>query len=266
MQILEEFTHGKRNNKTLNEDGYFYNSHYVAVIDGVTNKSKTTIWAPSTGVQARKKLLLSLSHADYKFTALQMYQFLNECLKTEYEDIQFFCTHPNDRLQVNCIIYSSYRKEIWFFGNCHCLVDNVYYSNIKKIDTLLAELRSFVYQANQLAKITPLTKDPGRKAILPFLDLEKNLANTSSEYGYLVLDGIGNMPKKIKILSVSQAKTIVLASDGYPILKPSLVESEQCLINLKKTDPQLINTYKATKGFNSHFDSFDDRTYIKFNI
>lgn len=266
MQILEEFTHSKRNNEALNEDGYFYNAAYVAVVDGVTNKSHNFIWSPSAGVQARKKIIFALKYATNTFTAIEMYEFLNECLKTEYEDIEFFKAHPNDRLQVNCIIYSAYRKEIWFFGDCHCLVDNTYFSNIKKIDILLANLRSFVYHANQLGKVISLSKDTGRNAILPFLEMQANLANTTSEYGYLVLDGIGNIPDKIKILPVKDAQTIILASDGYPILKSSLAASEDHLVNLKIIDPYLINSFKATKGFDSRFDSFDDRTYVKFTV
>lgn len=266
MQIIETFSHGKRDNEALNEDAIFSNDHYIAVIDGVTNKSHNNMWAPSPGVQARKTITFALNHAESNFSAKEMYDFLNECLKTRYTDINFFREHPNDRLAVNCIIYSVAKKEIWFFGDCHCLVDNKYYSNIKQIDVILAELRSFVYSATQFKKVIPMEKDPGRQAILPFLELQANLANTNTEYGYLVLDGIGNLPEKIKIISVSTAHTIILASDGYPLLKDNLSDSENALKKLKLQDPMLISTYKATKSFSPRLDSFDDRSYIKFSI
>lgn len=266
MQIIEEFTASKRNNPALNEDAIFHNTNYIAVIDGVTNKSTQGLWSPSPGVQARETLTFALRHADKNFNAYEMYAFLNECLKTRYQDIVYFREHPNDRLQVNCIIYSVANQEIWFFGDCHCLVDDVYYNNIKQIDTLLADLRSFVYQANHHQKVSPLAEDLGRQAILPFLELQANLANTTSEFGYLVLDGIGALPEQIKILSVADSQTITLASDGYPVLEPSLAESEAMLQQLRQDDPLLVATFKATKGFNKKLASFDDRSYIKFTL
>lgn len=264
MEILEAFTESKHNDDTLNEDSYFFNEHFVAVIDGVTNKSKHHLWSPSPGVQAQQTITFALRHARSDFSATEMYVFLNECLKNRYTDITYFREHPNERLQANCIIYSSSKREIWFLGDCHCLVDGKYYSNIKPIDNLLAELRSFVWSANHFEKVIPFEQDPGRQAILPFLELQTNLANTNTEYGYLVLDGIGNVPEKIKVIAVPTATTIVLASDGFPFLKSSLTSSQKELDKLKYDDPMLVKTFKATKGFSKHLASFDDRTYIKF--
>lgn len=266
MNIIEEFTAGKRANQALNEDAIFHNDNYVAVIDGVTNKSTTGIWSPSPGVQAQETILFALRHANKNFNAYEMYGFLNECLKTRYQDINYFRQHPNDRLQVNCIIYSVAKQEIWFFGDCHCLVDGVYHSNVKKIDTLLADLRSFVYQVNHFQKVTPLIEDAARQAVLPFLEVQATLANTPTEFGYLVLDGIGALPEQIKIIPASDAQTITLATDGFPILKNTLAETEHALAELKHTDPLLVSSYKATKGFSSKYASFDDRSYIQFTI
>ncbi|MCM0599063.1 hypothetical protein [Periweissella fabalis] len=265
MNIIEEFTASKRNNQALNEDAIFHNDNYVAVIDGVTNKSTQGIWSPSPGVEAQQTITFALRHANKNFDAYEMYAFLNECLKTRYQDITYFRQHPNDRLQANCIIYSVVRQEVWFFGDCHCLIDGVYYHNTKKIDTLLANLRSFVHEANHFNKVSPLEADHSRKAILPFLELQANLANTDSEFGYLVLDGIGALPEQIKIIPTDNAKTITLASDGYPILKATLTESEAALTKLRHEDPLLVTNFKATKGFSNRFASFDDRTYIQFN-
>ena len=57
----------------------------------------------------------------------------------------------------------------------------------------------------------------------------------------------------------------MLASDGYPHLKPTLDASEEALEKQLAADPLNIRLFKATKGWVSGNNSFDDRTYIRFN-
>lgn len=57
---------------------------------------------------------------------------------------------------------------------------------------------------------------------------------------------------------------IVLASDGYPFLKPTLKESEDALNAQLRRDPYNIHTFLATKGLMEGNLSFDDRAYISF--
>ena len=70
----------------------------------------------------------------------------------------------------------------------------------------------------------------------------------------------------IHVISVADAKGIVLASDGYPVLKRTLAESERELERIINNDPLCINLYKATKGVMQGYKSFDDRTYIRIEI
>ena len=62
------------------------------------------------------------------------------------------------------------------------------------------------------------------------------------------------------------ARAIVLASDGYPFLKPTLSESEEALAHLIAHDPQCTHEFIATKGLVEGNKSFDDRTYVRFQI
>ena len=59
---------------------------------------------------------------------------------------------------------------------------------------------------------------------------------------------------------------IVLASDGYPRLFPTLAESEQWLDDQRRRDPLNIGDFQATKAFHPDFNSFDDRSYIRFLV
>ena len=58
----------------------------------------------------------------------------------------------------------------------------------------------------------------------------------------------------------------MFASDGYPKITDTLEETEQLLDYQRKTDPLNINTFKATKAFVEGNNSFDDRTYIRFEV
>ena len=266
MQIIEIFSESKTTDNALNEDGFFYNDAYLAVIDGVTNKANRSIWHPSPGIYTKNIIIEALKTMPTDYTATKAYYYLNAAITKQYTNLNYFENHPMQRLQANVIIYNAYHQEIWFMGDCHCLIDATYHANAKKIDNLLSEVRAFVFAADTIDKTITVNNDIGRNAIWPFLQLEANLANTHSEFGYLVLDGLGNCPDKIKVLDAAHANTIVLASDGYPILKQDLTATEAALLDLKNSDPLLIHDYKSTKGFTNHQVSFDDRTYLKFKI
>ena len=69
----------------------------------------------------------------------------------------------------------------------------------------------------------------------------------------------------IKVIHLSEGKhEIILASDGYPLLRPTLQQSEQDLDRLLKEDPQCCRLYESTKGLKPGNKSFDDRTYVRF--
>ena len=63
---------------------------------------------------------------------------------------------------------------------------------------------------------------------------------------------------------VSSPSEVVLASDGYPFLKPTLAASEAALVEQIANEPQNIRSFIATKGIVEGNKSFDDRTYIRF--
>ena len=103
--------------------------------------------------------------------------------------------------------------------------------------------------------------DTARKSILA--DLVASMAGQNVEYA--VIDGFDIPMEKVRIISVPfETKSIVLASDGYPFLKPTLAESEQALQTQLRSDPLNIGRYKATKGCMEGSNSFDDRAYIRF--
>lgn len=327
MDVIEEFTHGKHRDQSLNEDGYYIGGGLVAVIDGVTSKASERIWMPTPGVVAKNTVIKALNDivADASVTSTattstaatstnttaaaymakdtpatytttkdapspidmrEMQRRLDDALHARYESSPlsptFFRQHPTERLQANVVIYSEARHEIWLFGDCQAMINGKRISRMKRVDILLAELRSFVFQAQAAdhastggenpvppppsATSTAVFADPGRDAIMPFLKMQTNFANQRGEYGYFVFDGFTDPRYPIYVAPVHAGDEVVLASDGYPVLRGTLDASEAELLRLRRKDPLLIREFKDTKGFSPTLESFDDRTYVRFVV
>ena len=109
-----------------------------------------------------------------------------------------------------------------------------------------------------------LRNDTARPTIIPRM-LETMREQNKS---YSVIDGFPIDRQHIKILPLDfNPWEVVLASDGYPFLKPTLAESEALLQQQRRDDPLNIGlAFQATKGFHPDFNSFDDRAYIRFRV
>lgn len=177
-----------------------------------------------------------------------------------------FTDEPVERLQANAVVYSADRHEAWLFGDCQIMVNGEQIPTVKHVDELLGELRAFTALAlrSKGEHQSPAAADPARAMILPFLRLQSQFANKRGPYGYFVFDGFTDPTYPIRTVNINPGDEVVLASDGYPLLRPSLAQSERELRRLKREDPELISEYQSTKGFTPGNDSFDDRTYLRF--
>ncbi len=180
-------------------------------------------------------------------------------------DRQRLAAHPEERLTASCIVYSRARNEIWMVGDCQCLVDGVLYENPKPYEAGLAQRRAAVIEAflaGGKRTVDDIRRDDeGRKAIIPgIIDTMQNQNRT-----YAVVDGFDIPMEKVKVVTPDdRQRQIVLASDGYPFLHDTLEKSEAALSEQLETDPLNIGCFKATKAYIQGNNSFDDRSYIRF--
>lgn len=283
MRIIERYCRGKRNDQSLNEDGMLVTDDFAAVVDGVTSKSVRHLWRPSGGVVAKNLMLGVIGGMPADASMRQMQRAVDECFQARYRSheagIRVFADEPVERLQVNAVVYSARRHEAWLFGDCQIMVNGVQTPTTKDVDVLLGDLRAFTVLAlREMQDGTPdvpisgsfgapasdaAPKDPSRAMILPFLRLQSQFANKRGPFGYFVFDGFTDMTYPIRTVPVSPGDEVVLASDGYPLLRPTLDESERELQRLRSEDPDLIDRYRSTKGFQGRA-TFDDLTYLRF--
>ena len=173
---------------------------------------------------------------------------------------------PEDRLTASAVIFSRVSREIWMIGDCHCLVGNQYYDNPKPYEAELAEMRARrVHQlmAEGMTTEQLLSDDPARAAIIPRMLETMQQQNRT----YSVIDGFPIPLSHVRTVTLDfQPWDIVLASDGYPFLRPTLAESEALLQQQRNEDPLNVGAFKATKAFLPGNLSFDDRSYVRFSV
>ena len=152
-------------------------------------------------------------------------------------------------------------------GDCQCLVDGQYFDNPKPAEAHEAQIRA-EYNCRLLtegrATVEQLMDDDqGRTAMMPSL-LE---SMKGENIDYAVIDGFPIPMGKVRVLTLDfSPHEVVLASDGYPFLRPTLEESETALARLLRDDPLCIRQFLSAKGLMNGQKSFDDRAYIRFKV
>ena len=79
-----------------------------------------------------------------------------------------------------------------------------------------------------------------------------------------MLDGFPVPREGVRIFPVPEdVDSVVLATDGYPVLRGTLEDSEAELAALLRRDPLLIREFRSTKAARPGCASFDDRAYVR---
>lgn len=277
MKVIESKIEGKKSPESC-EDGLVVTADFIAVIDGSTSKTPHH---------------LSPDMKNGRYAMVLISEYIQHELKPE-STVEDFCegvtsfiynkvyrqqgiekqmqAHPEERLTASAILYSKAKNEVWMVGDCQAIIDGKLYENNKPFEDIVARRRVELIRQG-------FTPQEARKTIEPLL-IQAMLEGQNKTY--TVIDGFSIYQKGVKVVSLNApqknvetdvadslplpTKEIVLASDGYPFLKPTLAESEEALAHLLAYDPQCTHEFIATKGIVVGNKSFDDRTYIRFQI
>ena len=267
MTIIEQSIIGKKGAENC-EDGLVVTEAFVAVVDGSTSKSSQQFHPEMSNGQYCMTIVTDYIRSMETDCCCQDFCLgVTSWVRSVYEasgaDMELLRQNPKERMAASAAIYSHARQEIWLVGDCQCMVDGKFFDNPKPYEHLMADMRS-AYIRRQLKKgrqtVDFQSHDDGRDYILPVFDSTCRNQNVT----FSVIDGFPIPIDKVRIIDVSGAAEIVLATDGYPDLCPTLLENEQALARQLSEDPLCISRFKATKGLMRGNQSFDDRTYIRF--
>ncbi len=267
--VVESFLKGKKD-ETSNEDGLCLTSWYAAVVDGATPKTAFRPEGRTPGRMAMElvsEAIRLLPHDADAYTALDTItaHIARFCERHGWlEDMQL---HPERRLTASAAIFSRFRQEIWLVGDCKCLIDGQAHGYEKTADRVLAATRALMLELELLdGKTTNELQqhDTGREFILPALRRQTMLQNLpDTPQAYAVFDGLPVLRDRVAILPTDKATHVVLGSDGYPQLMPTLAESENYLQEILEEDPLCFRKFQSTKGVLPGNSSFDDRAYLR---
>lgn len=288
MKIIESSIIGKKSQEAC-EDGMVVTDDFIAVIDGSTSKTPKHLNPDMKNGRYAMMLISEYIREELKADAsvddfcqgvtAYIYNKVYEKLGVE----ERLKEHPEERLTASAILYSRTRNEVWMVGDCQAIIAGKLYENGKPYEEKIARKRVELIEQG-------LSPAEARKQIEPLL-IKAMLSGQNQTY--TVIDGFPIYREGVKIVSVSDScsvqdsvpasdsvpcsdsasasdtipsssSEIVLASDGYPFLKPTLAASEAALAEQIANDPQNIHSFIATKGIVEGNKSFDDRTYIRF--
>lgn len=268
MKIIESNSIGKKSQETC-EDGLVVTDDFIAVIDGSTSKTPNHLNPSMKNGRYAMMLIVEYIREELRVDATidDFCQGVTDYIYNKvYEPMGVaghLMSHPEERLTASAILYSRKRQEVWMVGDCQAIIGGQLYDNGKPYEQRIAEKRASLIKQG----MSPME---ARKQIEPLL-VEAMLSGQNKTYA--VIDGFPIYRAGVKVVSAavpSQDKTasseIILASDGYPFLKPTLAASEEALAEQLAHDPQNVNTFLATKGIVEGNKSFDDRTYIRFLV
>lgn len=272
MQIIEQFLQGKDGPRSC-EDIIYTSEDFIAVIDGESAKSSICFDGQRPGKLAAQMIQQVLADLHPRASYSQFIQEVNLSIRDYYAAKAIDPKLKAVGLQAVAVIYSRNRQEIWLIGDCQALVDGQLYQKAHPADQVLAHMRRLIaYTEMRIDQKKPAIyfdqEDSARLQILPWLVRASEFANQSdSPYGYAILNGDPIPADLIQIIPVGRKDSveIVLASNGYPELAPSLEASENKLQELLAADPHLIDQHIATRG-QGQSASFDDRAYVRFRV
>lgn len=275
MTIIEQ-TNVPKSPVKKSEDGLVVTDDFIAVIDGSTSKTdRRHSRLMSNGRYAMSIVADHIRRMPANTSCHQFCAGVTVAVRKHY--LPFWRhdktavmlqlqQHPEERLCASAAIYSRLRREIWLVGDCQCLIGGQLYENPKPYENVLAamraqKIRELLDEGKTVEEI--LANDVGRLSVIPQMLKEMHNQNVT----YAVIDGFPIPESKVPVITLDfRPWEIVLATDGYPFLCPTLAESEYRLQQQKQQDPLNIGDFKATKGFMQDNNSFDDRTYIRFRV
>jgi glycerophosphoryl diester phosphodiesterase len=273
MKVVEQFIQSKTGDLTACEDGIFIGEHFAGVIDGATSTTKKRYDGKTTARVAKDILLKALENVPANCQAQEAVLQLDGAIAGWYKEhnlYQFMRDNPAERCFASAVIFSRKTSQIWLIGDCQALTDGKHITNRKFVDTLFADVRSFILEC-ELAKGKTIGElienDPGRAYIVPLIIQQTLFQNSdNSTFGFDCFDGFYNGSHRVKTVTLPDTGYVVLASDGYPLLYPTLSRSEEALQEILRDDPLCFRQNRQTRAFFPGFKSFDDRSYVKIQL
>lgn len=266
MSVIEQFVEGKSDDRTC-EDMIIITDDFAAVVDGASDATGARFEGKTGGRLAAEVIAASILRRKADIDARSFADTLSAALAKAVGHLPAKTRWP--AAVVACV--SRHRREVWRIGDCNVVVDGVEHASTFLIDDAASRFRAAV-NAALLANGTPideiLERDPGSEARRVLTDNQQYLANTVGPWGYGCING-GRVPSEfIEVFPIpDRPAEVILTSDGYPVVLPTLGETEATLARLIRDDPAAIGElWPIGKSTRPGSNAPDDRAYLRVRL
>lgn len=272
LKPTEYITVSKTGDERGNHDGLVINGNYLAVIDAYQARGWRAWDGKPAGIFAKNIIVSTLGNLVGDLDAAEVITRLEKelqkqsalCMET-FRDDEIYA-YPQARV----LIYSAAKREIWRLGDSPFVIDGKLYE--KKSETLEKARQKRVevtehFLANDRTDLKDLIDhDYGRSAAMELIvQEERRVDGVESLSGRADVD-MDKLLSNVEVFPVEVDQEVILASDGFPRILPTLDESEDWLAAERARDPLFIHDYQALKGATDEDMGYDDRSYIRFTV
>lgn len=271
MKVMEEFVAAKTGNSEDCEDGIIVTNGFAAVIDGATDKTERRYQGLLGGRFAMLACVDAIRLLDPAADINTALALLSTTLAHRLPD----GLGPRERPSAALAIYSEAGQEVWQIGDVSFWHPGLSEGDIRRHSTVeryATDFRVAVLQAELADGADPATlarDDPGREAIISLLTHQGVFCNNpgAGKWAYPAIDGRTVPRDLVTIYRLPPGVTeLILATDGYPRILPTLEATEQFLAQLLAKDPLCMGPLRGTKALKPGNLSFDDRAYLGIAI
>ena len=239
------------------------------MIDGFTDPSGTTFDGVSGGRFASRAIAAVVRALPRAVTAEEAVRAMSAALSGARPRVRPGPGGPGfGRPCAVATLYSDERREVWRVGDAPFMVGSDLHARTTAVNRAAADFRRALVSALLTAGADAdelRSSQAGFSALRPLLDVQAALGNrVDSPFGYPVLDG-SRVPRDfIEVHAVEDDRDVVLATDGYPELLPTLLASEERLAEMLRADPLGIDELADVgKEWDPANCSYDDRAYVR---
>lgn len=278
MQIIEQFLAAKTGNENANEDCIVVSDHFIGLFDGATNRGGSLLDGKSLGRFAADTVAAALIDLPADITARAAMDSLTATLREQTELAAAKSGHDFSQdwfaPTTAALIYSKARREIWRVADSTFIV-NGGEPNMRFFaqERTWCDLRRAWLQAQMVrgaSEADLIADDQSWDILMPLIGALKVFANSdhamAHPYGFGVINGSPVPDRYVEVFDAIDAREIIFASDGYPDVRATLAETEEALRRTIAQDPLMYKIHPQVKGVRQGWQSYDDRSYIRFTI
>ena len=270
LKAIESTTKSKTGDERGNHDGLVVNGSYIAVIDAYQARGYRGWNGKPAGIFAKDIICSTLENLVGGAEAQEVFRTLEEKLQeetakamAEMKDSQVYA-YPMARV----LVYSADKRQIWRLGDSPFVVDGeLNFEQSDAIKAMIAKRAEVTekFLANDRTDLKDLVNnDYGRTSIMEDLVAEERRVD-----GVECLSGRADVDmdvllSNVEVFQLEPDQEVILASDGYPRLLPTLDECEDWLAAERARDPLFIHDYQAIRTAKDEEANYDDRTYVRF--